>query len=171
MIGRPQANEAASDYFKYINRVPEDDGLRAIESQLDESLAFLRGISEERSLHRYAPAKWSMRQLLNHVTDTERAFAYRALWIARGFQEPLISYDQVIAATGAGADKVAWQAHVEEFRWVRQATISLFRNLPAEAWTRTGVVSDNRFSVRALAFIIPGHVSHHIAILRERYLR
>jgi DinB superfamily len=115
MIGRPQANEAASDYFKYINRVPGDDGLRAIESQFDESLGFFRGISEEQSLHRYGPGKWSMRQVLNHVTDTERAFAYRALWIARGFQEPLISYDQETAAAGAEADRVAWRPTPKNF--------------------------------------------------------
>ncbi len=170
MLGRPQENEAAPYYFKYINQVAGEDPLRAMESQLDESLAFLRSISEKQSQHRYAPGKWSMRQVLNHLTDTERAFAYRALWIARGFQEPLISFDQEIAAAGAGADRVAWDAHIEEFRRVRQATISLFRNLPEEAWMRSGIVSDNRFSVRALAFIIPGHVSHHVAILRERYL-
>ena len=170
MIGRPQDTEAAPYYFTYINQVTGEDAAGTIETQLEESLVFFGGISEERSLYRYAPEKWSIRQVLNHITDTERAFAFRALWFARGFQAPLPSYDQNIAAAGAEADNVSWSAHVEEFRRVRLATISLFRNLPAEAWTRSGIASDNPFTVRALAYIIAGHVAHHVAVLRERYL-
>lgn len=170
MIGRPQTTEAAPYYFNYINQVAGDDPLRVVESQLEESVAFFSGISEEKSLHRYAPGKWSIRQLLSHVTDTERAFAFRALWFARGFETALPSFDQDIAAAGAEADKISWAAHIEDFRRVRLATISLFRNLPEEAWARTGIASDNRFSVRALAWITAGHLTHHVAILRQRYL-
>ncbi len=170
MTGRPQPTEAAPYYFTYINQVNGDDALRVIESQLDGALAFLSTISEQKSLHRYAAEKWSIRQVLNHVDDTERAFAFRALWFARGFESPLPSFDQNVAASGAEADQVPWEQHVEEFRRVRLATISLFRNLPAEAWMRSGMASDNRFTVRALAFIIAGHVTHHLAVLRERYL-
>jgi hypothetical protein len=170
MIGRPQDTEAAPYYFTYINQVTGDDAAGTIETQLEESLAFFASISEERSLYRYAPEKWSIRQVLNHITDTERAFAFRALWFARGFETPLPGYDQNIAASGAEADKVSWSAHVEEFRRVRLATISLFRNLPADAWTRSGIASDNPFTVRALAYIIAGHVTHHVTVLRERYL-
>jgi predicted phosphoadenosine phosphosulfate sulfurtransferase len=169
MSGRPQAHEAAPYYFLYIDQAPGDDPAGLIGSQLDESLAFFSGISEARSLYRYAPEKWSIRQVLNHVTDTERAFAFRALWFARGFASPLPSYDQNIAAAGAGADRVRWAEHVEEFRAVRLATISLFRNLPPEAWNRSGIASDNPFTVRALAYIIAGHVTHHVKVLRERY--
>jgi DinB superfamily len=170
MTGRPRDDEAAPYYFTYINQAPGDDATALIQSQLDEMLSLLSGISEETSLHRYAPGKWSIREVLNHVTDTERAFAFRTLWFARGFETPLPGYDQNIAAAGAGAEKVYWAAHVEEFRYVRLSTISLFNNLPAEAWTRTGIASDKRFSVRAMAFIIAGHVAHHAAILRQRYL-
>ena len=144
--------------------------MATIETQLDDSLVFFSTILEEKSRHRYAPDKWSIRQVLNHVTDTERAFAFRALWFSRGFDAPLPSYDQQIAARGAGADAVPWSAHVEEFRRVRLATISLFKNMPAEAWMRTGIASDNRFTVRAMAFIAAGHVNHHVRILKERYL-
>jgi hypothetical protein len=108
--------------------------------------------------------------VLNHVTDTERAFAFRALSFARGLESPLPSYDQNIAASGAEADQVSWAAHVEEFRRVRLSTISLFRNMPSQAWARSGIASDNRFTVRALAYIIPGHFAHHVSVLRERYL-
>ena len=170
MIGRPQEVEAAPYYFTYINQVTGDDVVGIIESQLEESLAFFLGISEESSLYRYEPEKWSIRQVLNHVTDTERAFAFRALWFARGFDAPLPSYDQNVAASGAGADRILWASHVEEFRRVRLSTISLFRNMPDEAWMRSGIASDNPFSVRALAFIIAGHVMHHVTVLRKRYL-
>jgi hypothetical protein len=164
MIPRPQTAEAAPHYFAYINQVTGDDPLAALENQLEESQGLFSAISEEKSLHRYAPDKWSIRQVLNHVTDTERAFAFRALWFARGFESPLASYDQNVAASSAEA------AHVEEFRRVRLSTISLFRNMPSQAWARSGIASDNRFTVRALAYIIPGHFAHHVSVLRERYL-
>jgi hypothetical protein len=170
MIGRPEATEAAPYYFTYIDQAAGDDPVAMMEQQLDEASGLFAGISEEVSEHRYAAEKWSIRQVLNHLTDTERAFAFRALWFARGFEAPLPGYDQNIAAAGAGADRVAWATHVEEFRQVRLATISLLRNLPPEAWMRTGIASDNSFTVRAMAFIITGHVAHHVRILRERYL-
>jgi hypothetical protein len=171
MIGRPQEGEAAPYYFNYINQARGDDAPRIIEAQLEDALTLFSKISEETSLHRYAPEKWSIRQVLNHVSDTERAFAFRALWFARGFTTPLPSYDQNVAASGAAADKIPWAAHVEEFRRVRLSTISLLHNLPADAWMRSGVASDNPFTVRAVAYIIAGHLAHHIAILRERYLQ
>src|SRR5580693_2130308 len=170
MIGRPQQSEAAKYYFTYIDRVVGDDVVGTIESQLETASALFSGISEEKSLHQYAPGKWSIRQVLNHITDTERTFAFRALWFARGFDAPLPGYDQNIAAAGAEADRISWASHVEEFRQVRLSTISLLRNLPPEAWMRSGVASDNPFTVRAMAYIIAGHMAHHVTILRERYL-
>jgi hypothetical protein len=170
MIGRPETSEAGQYYFTYINQVNADDPLRVIENQLNEALSFFGGISEEKSLYRYAPDKWSIRQSLNHVTDTERVFAVRALWFARGLDSPLPSYDQNIAAAGAAADRTPWAAHIEEFGHVRRATIALFRNLPSDAWMRSGIASDNKFTVRAMAFITAGHLAHHLKILRERYL-
>ena len=170
MTGRPGDAEAAPFYFTYINKVSGDDPVGAVESQLDAALALFAEISEEASLHRYAPEKWSIRQVLNHVTDTERAFAFRVLWFGRGFETPLPGFDQDIAAKGAEADSVSWASHVEEFRRVRLSTISLINNLPAEGWTRSGIASDKFVTVRALAWIIPGHAAHHLAILRERYL-
>ncbi len=170
MKGRPQANEAAPYYFTYIDRITDEDILPRLQSQLDDTLRLLRGISEENSLHRYAPDKWSVRQVVNHIGDTERAFLFRALWFARGFEASLPSFDQNIAVPAGRADEFPWAAHVDEFCAIRAATLPFFRNLPAEAWMRTGVASDNRFTVRALAYIIAGHVDHHVAILRERYL-
>src|SRR3954447_11295793 len=162
MTGRPEAHEAAPYYSVYIDQAPGEDPTALIESQLDECLSMFAGISEERSTYRYATGKWSIRQLLNHITDTERAFAFRALWFARGFSAPLPGYDQDVAATGAEADRISWAEHVDEFRAVRLSTISLFRNLPRDAWMRSGIASENPFTVRALAFIIPGHAAHHL---------
>ena len=166
----PGRDEAASYYFTYIDRIASDDIVGVLANQLEEVPAFLSQFSEEKSLHRYAPDKWSFRQVLNHVNDTERTFAFRALWFGRGFNEPLASFDQNIAANGARADHYSWASHVAEFRDIRRATLSFFRSLPEEAWPRKGVASGNSVTVRALAYIIAGHLSHHIAILQERYL-
>lgn len=171
MTGRPEPSEADSYYFAYIDRVTGDDAIQELQSQMDKYVPTLTMISEKQSLHRYSPAKWSMRQLLNHVTDTERAFAFRALCFSRGFDTPLPSYDPDIAVAGANADATPWTAHVEEFRRVRLSTLSLFENLPAEAWMRSGVASGRLFTVRAIGFLIPGHACHHFEILRAKYLR
>lgn len=170
MIGLPARNEAAAYYFTYIDRIQNPDILGELESQLGEMLPFLHGISEEKSLHRYAAEKWSIRQVLNHVNDTERAFVFRALWFARGFDTPLPSFDQEVSSRGARADDYSWTSHIDEFRTVRLATLTFFRNLPAEAWARTGIASGNSFTVRALAYIMAGHVAHHKAILQMSYL-
>ena len=171
MTGRPATSETAPYYFTYIDQAPGDDPQRLLQAQLAEATRLFTEISKEKATYRYAPEKWSIRQLLNHVTDTERAFTFRALWFARGFATPLPGYDQNIAAAGADADRISWAAHVEEFRQVRESTISLFANMPPDAWMRTGIASDNPFTVRALAFITAGHLQHHLRILRERYLK
>lgn len=170
-MGFPEPAEAAPYYFTYIDRVDRNEGdiVGFLESQLSETLDLLSGISEEKSLHRYAPEKWSFREVLNHMNDCERLFTFRALWFARGFDTPLPSFDQEIAAATAQADQVSWARHVEEFRALRLATLTFFRNLPAEAWTRSGTASGFTFTVNALAYIMAGHVAHHVAILRERY--
>ena len=138
---------------------------------MNETLPFLLGISEEKSLHRYGPEKWSIRQVLNHVNDAERVFLFRAFWFARGFDSPLPSFDEKSSADTAFADDYSWASHVEDFRGARLATVAFFRNLPSEAWMRRGTASGNPFTVRALAYILAGHVSHHRATLQERYLK
>jgi len=170
MSGRPAAKEFAAYYSTYVDLITSDDILGTLQAQLDMTLSALTGISEEKSLHRYAADKWSIRQLLNHVADTERVFAYRALWFARGFDTALPGFDQNVAVPAAAAEQFSWASHVEDFRGVRAATLTFFRNLPEEAWDRSGVASGNPVTVRALAYIIAGHVAHHIAILQERYL-
>ncbi len=166
----PDRTEAAEYYFTYIDKVPGGDIIRILETQQAQTLALLGGISEEKSMSRYAPDKWTIRQVLNHINDTERLFVSRALWFARGFDSPLPGFDQDIAVAAAAADERTLSRHVEEFRTIRAATLSLFTNLPAEAWSRQGIASENPFTVRALAYITAGHVTHHTRIIEERYL-
>jgi hypothetical protein len=170
MNAAPDRTEAAEYYFTYIDKVAGGNICDILDAQSGETLALLGGISEEQSLHRYAPDKWSIRQVVSHINDTERAFVFRALWFARGFDTPLPSFDQNVAIAGADADARLLRSHADEFRAVRAATLVLFRNLPAEAWMKRGVASGNPFTVRALAYISAGHVAHHNAILREKYL-
>jgi hypothetical protein len=166
----PDRTEAAEYYFTYINQVPAGDICGVLERQLPETSALLADISDDQSLTRYAPAKWSIRQVVSHMNDTERLFVFRAMWFARGLDSPLPSFNQDVAISGAAADERSWQSHISEFKAVRGATLALFQNLPADAWMRRGTASGNPFTVRALAYISAGHVSHHVTILRERYL-
>jgi hypothetical protein len=153
-----------------MDLITSDEIVPAMESQLADMVPFLQGISEEQSRHSYEPGKWTIRELLNHVNDGERVFLYRAFWFARGYQDALPSFDQDLAVQAAHANNTSWADLVEEFRNVRLATISFFKTLPEEAWSRTGVASDNPFTVRSLAYIIAGHVAHHRNVLTERYL-
>lgn len=170
MLSVPERGEAADYFFTYIDQVPPGDVVETLSRQSSETLTLLRGLSDEQSRHRYGPDKWTIRQVVSHVNDTERVFAYRALWFARGLDHPLPSFDQDVCITFAGADERDWNTHVDEFSAVRAASVALFRNLPDEAWNRRGIASGNPFTVRALAFITVGHVAHHVRLLRERYL-
>jgi len=169
MPSAPDRAEAADYYFTYIDKVVGNDVLAVLEAQLDDTLALLDDFSEAQSLHRYAPGKWSAREVICHVNDTERLFAFRAFWFARALDSPLPSFDQDAAVPMAGADARSWASHIEEFQTVRAATLTLFRNLPDDAWMRRGVASGNPFTVRALAYICAGHVAHHVGVLKDRY--
>lgn len=166
----PDRSEAPEYFFSYINRVPTGNVLQILEAQFVETLAVFQGISDTQSTYRYAADKWSIRAVVNHLSDTERLFVFRAFWFARGFDASLPSFDQDTAASAANADQRSWESHVEEFRAVRAATLAFFRTLPQEAWGRRGTVTSHPFSVRALAYITAGHVIHHTAILKQRYL-
>jgi hypothetical protein len=173
MTQRPARTEAAEYYFTYIDKAllaPAHSIADALVTQEDDVLSVCRTISEARAAHRYARDKWSLRQVLSHINDTERLFTYRAMWFARGFDAALPSFDQDLAIASAGADDRSWASHVEEFEAVRASSVALFRHMPDAAWMRSGLASGCAFTVRALAFITVGHVAHHLAIVRERYL-
>ena len=167
---RPSRDEAAEYYFNYIDLVAAGDICDILAQQRAETIALLRSVPVERTRHRYAADKWSVSGVVAHVNDCERLFAFRAFWFARGFESPLPSFSQDIAAKYDGADERSWDSHIEEFAAVRDGTLQLFSHLPADAWLRRGIASDNPFSVRALAFVTAGHVIHHSRILSERYL-
>jgi transposase len=170
MIARPEAGEFAPYYGRYIDRVPDGDLLRTLQTQGDQVLALARSLPEERGGHRYAPDKWSIREVLGHIMDAERIFAYRALRIARGDATPLASFDENEYVPHGRFDQRTLADLAEEYEAVRRATLLLFRSMDGGALVRRGVASDNGVSTRALAWIIAGHEAHHLALLRERYL-
>jgi DinB superfamily len=166
----PERTEAAEYYFTYIDQVPPGDIRETLTAQAAEIIRVFDAISDEHSLYRYASGKWSLREVVSHLSDTERLFAFRAFWFARGFESPLPSFEQDVAIAAAAADGRSWRSHVDEFRSVRAATLTFFQGLPDDAWTRRGLASGYPFSVRALAYISAGHVAHHLRIVRDRYV-
>lgn len=169
--GQPQPNEYAAFYGGYIAKAQAvTDPIAALDAQAAETLTFLKTLSPTQQTHRYADGKWSVKEVVNHLSDAERIFAYRALRIARNDKTPLAPFDENPYVAAAEADRLEWSALLRELEAVRQSTIQTLRNLPDAAWTRTGIASGNPISLRALAFIMYGHVAHHIGILRERYL-
>src|SRR5215213_2506495 len=168
--GRPEPNEYASYYEKYISLVPDADLIQTLERQGAETLALLRALPEERGGHRYEPGKWSIKQLVGHISDGERLFSYRALSIARGDRAPLPGMEQEEWMANVDFDARTLADLLDEFEAVCAATLHLLRHLSPEAWARRGTASDNEVTVRALAYIIAGHEAHHVGVLRERYL-
>jgi hypothetical protein len=169
-IGKPDETEYLPYYGKYISLVPDADIVSQMGQQAEATLALLRGIPESQGGLRYAPGKWSMRELVGHVIDTERIFAYRALRFSRDDRTPLNGYEQDDYIRNASFDDYPLTELAAEFESVRRSTIFLFRHMTADAWMRKGLANENEVSVRALAYIIAGHELHHMQILRDRYL-
>lgn len=169
-IAAPERAETSEYYHGYIDQAGAGDIRQTLQKQLASAVGLFQAISDEKSLHRYAADKWSIREVLSHINDSERIFTQRALWFARGFDSPLPGFDQDIAVAHAGADQRTWQSHVDEFITIRGATLTLFQYLPEDAWMRRGSASGNPFTVRSLAYIVAGHTNHHLRVLRERYL-
>lgn len=167
---RPDATEFAPFYAGYVAAVPEGDILTILRRGGSEWETVLATLPEARADHRYAEGKWSIKQVVGHLSDAERIFSYRALRIARGDQSPLASFDENAYAETAGSDRRTLSALAAELKVVREATIALFNSLPDDAWIRTGTASGKTVSVRALAYITAGHAEHHLRIVRERYL-
>ncbi len=168
---RPQPDEYNPYYERYTSLVESLDIRATLERQGQETVALLSGIAEERGGFRYAPDKWSIKELLGHVIDTERIFAYRALRIARADRTPMAGFEQDDYIRNAQFDACTLAGLVAEFDAVRRSTVLLFGHLSTETWTRRGVANGNEITVRAIAWIIAGHELHHRSILREKYLR
>jgi hypothetical protein len=170
VVAKPQTNEYAAYYEKYVSLVPEGNIIDLLEQQLDKTLALLGGLTEEQGNYRYAPDKWSIKELVGHVSDTERIFAYRLLRFARNDKNGLAGFEQDDYIVNAEFDSCRLSDLVKEFEYVRRSSLALLRHLPQAAWQRQGVASDNEVSVRALAYILAGHELHHLKVLSERYL-
>ncbi|HEX8457322.1 MAG TPA: DinB family protein [Pyrinomonadaceae bacterium] len=169
-INRPEETEYASYYGRYVSLVGDGDILSTLSEQLTATLALLGGVPEAQAGFRYEAGKWSIKELVGHIIDGERIFAYRALRFARNDRTPLPGFEQDDYIRNASFDACTLRALAAEFESVRRSTLFLFQHLDDAAWTRTGVASDNEVSVRAIAYIIAGHELHHTGILRERYL-
>jgi hypothetical protein len=169
-IERPGPSEYAEYYRTYVNLVPDGDLIDTLMDQFDETALLLGPLAGDEASRPYAPGKWSIKEVVGHVIDTERIFTYRALRIARGDQTPLAGYDQEAFVQAAGFNGRSLVSLLAELHLARRSTTALFRELPPEALARTGVANNNPVSVRAIAWIIAGHERHHMKVVRERYL-
>jgi len=158
-------------YFgTYIDKVPDGDVIAVLESGISTTRKLLGSVSEERAGYRYAEGKWSLKEVLGHMSDTERIFTYRLLTFARGDAGPLPGYDENSFTPAQESDRVPFAWLLDEFVTVRAATLALLKVIPPAAWERRGIASNNPLSARAAAWIIAGHEIHHRRVLEERYL-
>ena len=169
-IQRPAADEFAPFYANYVSGVPDGDIVHVLRTQGQALHEMLNGLTGERAEYRYAPGKWSVKEVLGHVTDSERIFTYRALRISRGDATPLATFDQDTYVANAQFGRRELAGLLAEFRTVRAATVSLFEAMTAEESRRAGTASSAPVTARALAYIAAGHERHHTRILSERYL-
>lgn len=167
--GRPEACEYAPYYQTYIDRVTGNDPMVALTTQTPLVEALLGRIDPATAKRRYAPDKWSVREVIGHVTDAERVFAFRALWFARRDPSPLPGFDENGWMPAAAYESMPIAQVVGAWRTQRAASLSLLGSFGADAWRLTGTANGKLISVRALAFVIAGHEAHHVAVLRERY--
>lgn len=165
---------ATTDYGSffagYVSNVPEDDVLSAVEQQSSETQRLIASLDDARASYRYAEGKWSVKQVIGHVTDAERVFGYRALCISRGDKNSLPGFDEQEYMRLANFDDWRIGDLAESYALVRRSNIVMFRNLPDEAWDRRGIANNSGITVRALAYVIVGHERHHLKVLRQRYL-
>lgn len=167
--GPPADDEFAPFYAGYVRLVPEDDVEAALSRQVDEFRELGRSVPSARESFRYAPDKWSVRQVVGHLTDAERVFAHRLFCFSRGEQAPLPAFDENAYVERSVYDRVPLAELVDELVTVRLGSLALLGRLDAQAWGRAGTASGKRVTVRALAYVMAGHPRHHLAILRERY--
>ncbi len=168
-ISKPQAGEFNPYYDKYISKIAEGDVLTLLHTQNLETARLLNRVPETRAEFRYAPDKWSIKEVVGHMCDTERIMTYRALRIGRGDTKPLPGFEQDDYIQPAHFERRTLADLVQEFQLIRQTSLMLFRNFDEEALRRMGTASDSPISVRALVYIVAGHERHHLLILRDKY--
>lgn len=167
---RPAADEFAPFYAGYIAQVPDGDVVEALIGGAEIAAALLHDVSEETADRAYAPGKWTLKEVIQHCADAERIFAYRALRIGRGDSTELPGWNENAYTPMSGANARTLPSLLDELESVREATVTLFEGLPAEAWTRRGSANGASVTVRGLAWITAGHLMHHLEIVQGRYL-
>lgn len=169
MLTRPGSDEFLEYYGRYIDQVPNRSVLDVLEEQRDSMRSVLGHLPPDRAGYRYAPDKWTIADVVQHMSDAERIFAYRALRIARGDQTPLPSWDENAYAAQNDTSRLSIPVLLDDWEASRASTLSLFRTFADEMWARRGIASGHTITPRALAYIAAGHTAHHLTILRERY--
>lgn len=171
MLSRPQTGEYAPHFEPYIQVAPEAELVQFLQEQPKQLREKWASVSEEQANYRYAEGKWSVKEVIGHIADTERIMQYRMLRIARGDTTPLPGFEEELFARHAGFDRQSMEEIVKGFEIVRESTLALVRQLDDEAWARMGNVADYPATARAIAYIIAGHAEHHMRILNDRYIQ
>lgn len=169
-MARPDLSRVADYFHVYTNKVPENDLVTAFKNQYSLLSVFLKTIPVDKIDHRYAEGKWTVKEILQHLIDAERVFAYRALCFARKDSTPLPGFDENLYADNSQADKRDWNEMLEEFWTVRKTTEMLFNSFDEGQLDATGIASNNKHYVLGLGYIIVGHIYHHVGVIKERYL-
>ena len=167
---RPDPSEYAGYFGRYIALVPDGAIVEILKHQRDDHAAFYGGISEDKAAHRYAPDKWSIKQVLGHLIDAERVFSFRGLAASRSERKPLPGFEQDDYVVAGAFDDRSWRGLVDEFASVRASTIALYSGMSDEMLTRLGNANNADVSARACGFMIAGHELYHVKLLKERYL-
>jgi len=168
---RPGASEHAPYFGRYIALVPDGDVQEFLDSQMSQLLTLLSGLSDRDALTRHPPYTWTIKQVLGHITDCERVFGHRVLWIARNpDSRPLSSFDETAFMKFANFDRRPLPGLMQEFELVRRSHLTLFQNLDSDSWLRQGIVNDHASSARSWIYVTAGHAQHHLDILRKRLL-
>ena len=168
-IPPPLEGEYAPFYSSYVRALPSGDVRELLEAQVQRLRELCAGLSDAAADHRYAPGKWSIKQVLGHLGDAERVFAYRLLRISRGDETPLAGFDENVYVAAADFDDQPIEELLDELALLRTATLMLIGHIPADRWTAPGIANGNPVTARALVHIIAGHMQHHTQILKERY--
>jgi hypothetical protein len=168
-LSRPAADEYLAYYDRYVTLVPDGNLVDVLLEQQLETIGMLRRVDDERGLHAYAPGKWTIKEVIGHLCDAERVFAYRALRFARGDGQPVAGFDENAYVPAGRFNERRIGGLIDEFQSIRASTVHVFRYLTEDDWARRGIANGHPISVRALGFVIAGHELHHAKLLRERY--
>jgi uncharacterized damage-inducible protein DinB len=170
MTTKPEPTEYDPYFWKYIDLVPDGEIVAILSSQIENTIGLLRTVSEDKAAQSYAPGKWSIKEVVGHIVDSERIFVYRALRIGRNDKTPLAGFEQDDYVANTSFNRRMLASLLEEFAAVREATIQLFKHFTDEEWKRRGIANEKEISTRALAYNVAGHELHHVGILKSRYL-